>query len=128
MLLSWRAIPHEVSPALTARNFTGAALVFEGASAEALGFRRLESVHREVAMTDTLSRETTTQIRRDSREGLEYRLIFGVCFVVFLLAGVVERLLPWSWHLPARDMRPALSLLQQAWGAAGTCTAYAFKG
>lgn len=79
-------------------------------------------------MADTLLRETTTHVRRDARESLEYRLIFGVCFIVFLLAGVVERLVPWGWHVPTRDTRPPQSLLQQAWGAAGTCTAYAFKG
>jgi hypothetical protein len=79
-------------------------------------------------MADTLLKETTTHIRRDARETLEYRVIFGVCFAVFLLAGIVERLLPWAWHKQTRGARPSLSLFQQAWGAAGTCTAYAFKG
>jgi hypothetical protein len=79
-------------------------------------------------MADVLLKEVTTHGRRDSRGSLEYRLIFGVCFLVFLLAGIVERLLPWSWLAPTRDMRPPLSLIEQAWGAAGTCTAYAFKG
>lgn len=79
-------------------------------------------------MADTLSREMAAHVRRESGETLEYRLIFGACFIVFFLAGVVERLLPWSWHLPTGDARRPPSLIQQAWGAAGTCTAYAFKG
>lgn len=80
-------------------------------------------------MADVLMKEGTTHTaRRDTRASLEYRLIFGVCFLVFLLAGVVERLLPWSWLTPTRDERRPSSLLDQAWGAAGTCTAYAFKG
>jgi hypothetical protein len=128
MLRSWRATPYEVSPALTAHSFNGAAFSIQGTGAEASVFRRLTWFYWEVAMADTLLREATTHARHVSRESLEYRLIFGVCFIVFLLAGFIERLLPPSWRTSTRDMRPPLTLLQQAWGAAGTCTAYAFKG
>ena len=66
--------------------------------------------------------------RRDTREGIESRLIFSVCFLVFLLAGIFERVLPRSWRSASRDPNAPRSLVEQAWGAAGTCTAYAFKG
>jgi hypothetical protein len=128
MLRSWRAIPHDVSPALNALTFSSAAAAFGRPYAEPIGFRQLEAVHREVSMTDILVKGVTPHVHRDMRESVEYRLIFGICFAVFLLAGVVERLMPWSWLAPSRDRGPPLSVVQQALGAAGTCTAYAFKG
>lgn len=82
-------------------------------------------------MANVLAKPIAPHLRRDARDqkwSLEYRLIFGMCFLVFLLAGIVERLLPWSWLAPSRDTRLPLPLIEQAWGAAGTCTAYAFKG
>lgn len=59
------------------------------------------------------------------RSSLEYRLIFFVCFAVFMAAAIVERLMPWNW---VRPTKPRRSAFEQAKAAAGTCTAYAFMG
>jgi hypothetical protein len=79
-------------------------------------------------MADVLAKDSASHVRRDAKKSIEYRVIFPVCFAVFLLAGIFERLMPWSWFAPARHVGASSSLIEQAWGAAGTCTAYAFMG
>lgn len=68
------------------------------------------------------TKDGPTHVKRDALETLQFRLILVVCFGVFLLAALVERLLPWSW----RRRKP--SPIAQAWRSAHTCTAYAFMG
>lgn len=82
----------------------------------------------EVAMTEVLTKKCASHVRRDSTKSIEYRLIFSVCFLVFLVAGAVERLSPWSWLAQEHEAGPSSSIIAQAWGAACTCTAYAFMG
>jgi hypothetical protein len=82
----------------------------------------------EVAMADVLTKKCASHVRRVSTRSIEYRLIFSVCFLVFLLAGAVERLSPWSWLAQEHNAGPPSSIIAQAWGAACTCTAYAFMG
>ncbi len=60
------------------------------------------------------------------KNGIEFHLILLVTFTFFLLAGTIERLLPWRWMGNRVALRP--SLLQQAWEQASTCTTYAFMG
>jgi len=68
------------------------------------------------------TKDSSTRVRRDRMETLQYRLILVVCFAVFLIAALLERLLPWSW----RNQKP--SPIAHAWRSAHTCTAYAFMG
>lgn len=63
--------------------------------------------------------------RRVNPELNQFRLLYAVCFSMFLLAAVIQRCLPWTWF-GNRDgaMRP--SIFTQARNAAGICASYAF--
>jgi hypothetical protein len=61
-------------------------------------------------------------VKRDAMETIQFRIILAACFSVFLVAALIELLLPWSW----RRQRP--SPIASAWRSARTCTAYAFMG
>jgi hypothetical protein len=63
--------------------------------------------------------------RRGQPDIIQFRLLYVICFSLFLIAGVLHRLLPWTWFAErAKDKR--LSLLEQASNAAGICASYAF--
>jgi hypothetical protein len=63
----------------------------------------------------------------DRKPSVEYHLIFAASFIIFLVAAVIERLMPWTWLNTSRDrVRP--SVFARALDAAKTCTAYAFMG
>ena len=65
--------------------------------------------------------------RHDKSETLEFRLIFGVTFAVFLAAALVESLLPLRWF--SRENAGARkTIIERAADAARTCAAYAFMG
>jgi hypothetical protein len=68
------------------------------------------------------TKESSSHVKRHGVETIQFRLILAVCFGVFLIAALIERLLPWSW----RRRKP--SPIAQAWRSAHTCTAYAFMG
>ncbi|MEJ5231597.1 MAG: hypothetical protein WHV64_05325 [Geminicoccaceae bacterium] len=57
---------------------------------------------------------------------LEFRLIFGVSFLVFLVAAVAGRLLPGQAHKEARQ--PPRSVLAEARAAAHTFVPMVFMG
>lgn len=71
-------------------------------------------------MTDRQPRRATRR-----KDVSEYRLIFGVCFAIFLVAAVVSRLLPWSWRL-SPDEPKRKSVVEEAYDAASTVLPYAF--
>ena len=73
-----------------------------------------------------LDKQAGTAARRtDMADAIQYRVIYAVCFAVFLVAASIERLMPWTWHAHrSASRRP--SILEQAGEAAGTCTTYAF--
>ncbi len=56
----------------------------------------------------------------------EYRIVFSVAFVWFLVVTAVTRLLPRSWrpHLPG--MEPRRSIFGEAWAVAATLVPFAF--
>jgi hypothetical protein len=66
--------------------------------------------------------------KRIRKDAIEYRLIFAASFIVFLIAAVAERLMPWRWLLNRRPGTQGRSVLGQARESAGICTAYAFMG
>lgn len=59
------------------------------------------------------------------KETLEYRLLFGVTFVVFLLAAIIEAINPFRSR--ERGERKE-SIVQKARFGAKTCVKYAFMG
>jgi hypothetical protein len=63
--------------------------------------------------------------RRGDSDPIHFRLLYAVCFAVFLFAAVMQRLLPWTWfHDRSNGARQ--SVLDQARNAAGICATYAF--
>ncbi len=63
----------------------------------------------------------------DRKPSIEYHLIFAASFSIFLVAAMLERLMPWTWLNTIKDRRPP-SVFARAWDAAKTCSAYAFMG
>jgi hypothetical protein len=70
-----------------------------------------------------MDRHTRRAVKR--KDVSEYRLIFGICFTVFLVAAVVSRLLPWSWKLSGTETKRK-SVVEEAHDAANTVLPYAF--
>ena len=65
--------------------------------------------------------------RRTSRrkDTSEYRLVYATCFVVFLVAAIISRLLPWNW-MSSGDHGKRPSIIDEARDAAKTALPYAF--
>jgi hypothetical protein len=64
--------------------------------------------------------------RADMADAIQYRMIYAVCFAVFLVAAIIERAMPWTWLGSRPKTERRQSILEQAGEAAGTCTTYAF--
>jgi hypothetical protein len=79
-------------------------------------------------MALALSKHSTSHVKRGGKRSIEFRIIFAVSFAFFLLAAVVERLLPWKWLALRPERKRQQTIFEQAWEAAGTCTTYAFMG
>jgi len=76
-----------------------------------------------------LERAALAERSDGKKRGIEYRLIFLITFGIFLIAALVELLLPWRWFAPRRaGEERAGSIFAQAKESAGRCTAYAFMG
>ena len=58
---------------------------------------------------------------------LEYRLVFGVCFIVFLWAIAIEHMMPRRWR-QISGAGAQQSLLAEVKEAAHRCTGIAFQG
>jgi hypothetical protein len=78
-------------------------------------------------MAVTLTERYSARDKSARKNGIEFHFILLVTFTFFLLAAIIERLLPWRW-VGNRVARRHSSLLQQAWEQASTCTTYAFMG
>jgi hypothetical protein len=66
--------------------------------------------------------------RSAKSETLQFRFIFAVTFVVFLLAGILEALLPFHWIGQNAQRIQRKSILERAADGARTCATYAFMG
>lgn len=64
--------------------------------------------------------------RADMADAIQYRMIYAVCFAVFLVAAIIERAMPWTWLGSRAKAERRQSILEQAGEAAGTCATYAF--
>jgi hypothetical protein len=82
---------------------------------------------KEAAMSiDVHKRSGQLARRTDLVEAMQYRIIYAICFVVFLVGAVLERAAPWAWLARRSNSERRPSILEQAGEAAGTCTTYAF--
>ena len=63
--------------------------------------------------------------RRGQPDIIQFRLLYVICFSLFLVAAVLQRLAPWTWFAK-RAKEGHLSVLEQARNAAGICATYAF--
>ena len=77
-------------------------------------------------MSTIAKRGVSIARRSDRTEIFQYWVIYGICFGVFLVGALLERLTSWMWRAHGNDAQPRPSILEQASGAAGTCTTYAF--
>ena len=64
--------------------------------------------------------------RTEMADAIQYRVIYAVCFAVFLVAAIIERAMPWSWRGARAKAERRQSIIERAGEAAGTCTTYAF--
>jgi hypothetical protein len=78
------------------------------------------------AMATTIDERRRASSKFKRTASFEFRLIYVAAFAMFLVAGIVERLLPVAWL--RRDVRARRSIIEQAKQAANTCAAYAFMG
>ena len=75
-------------------------------------------------MSMDFNRSRMSHATRADGEIVQFRLIYAICFGLFLLAAVIKRLLPWTWFARAQSKRQ--SVFEQARNAAGICATYAF--
>ena len=68
--------------------------------------------------------EDISQRRRRGRTGIDFRLIYAVCFSVFLMAALVTRLMSLIRFAPGSSR----SVVEEARSGADTATSYAFMG
>jgi hypothetical protein len=62
--------------------------------------------------------------RRGESETIQFGFLYAVCFGIFLVAAVIQKILPWHWF--GRDGAMSQSIFAQARNAAGICATYAF--
>ena len=74
-----------------------------------------------------ITQRAAAQPERRRALPLEYRLVFGVCFAVFLWAIAIERLVPRRFRTIS-DSDGSEPLLKEAAEAAHRCTSIAFQG
>jgi hypothetical protein len=67
-----------------------------------------------------------TLARRGEPEPMHFRLLYGICFSIFLIAAVIQRSLPWTWFARRDDAVLRPSVVEQARNAASICATYAF--
>jgi len=63
--------------------------------------------------------------RRAKPNSVEFRLLYAICFGLFLIAAVIQKILPWRWFGHRKDSLRQ-SIFAQARNAAGICAAYTF--
>ncbi len=56
---------------------------------------------------------------------IQFRLLYVICFTLFLIEALIHRLLPWTWFTEQGTAR-RYSVFEQARNAAGVCATYVF--
>ena len=77
-------------------------------------------------MTTNLKQDRYTR-KRERNERLDFRIIFALSFVIFLLASVGERLLPRHW-LAGSQEKPRKTIIAEALETTRITVPYAFMG
>ncbi len=62
------------------------------------------------------------------RKGIESRLMFGACYLLFLFRAAVTRLVPWRSQARFRELRVRESIFREASSAASVMVASSFMG
>jgi light-harvesting complex 1 beta chain len=75
-----------------------------------------------------LHRQTGSATRVKKQESYEFRLIFVVSFMIFLVAATVGRLLPTQWRAYAPGPSGYKSIIGEARAAANTFVPIVFMG
>ena len=86
-------------------------------------------------ISKTNSQRQTTEMTMASRlsfrsrkDTLGFKFIFGMTFVVFFAAAIVDRLVPLRWILGAAKSENYMAIFAEAKMAAATYTPFAFMG
>jgi hypothetical protein len=79
-------------------------------------------------MAIDMSKDSGPRRKSPGNASIEYQLIFLVTFLFFVVATVIERLMPWTWLQVSEDGQRRRSIVGKAWDAAETCTTFAFMG
>ena len=80
-----------------------------------------------VEMMSDIGARLPSAERTTRAKPLEYRLVFGVCFIVFLWAIALEHMMPRRWR-QISGAGAQQSLLAEVKEAAHRCTGIAFQG
>ena len=80
-----------------------------------------------VGFVDGMARRIPPARKKRVTEAATYKIVFSVCFTVFLWAMAIERLVPRQWRTLS-DESSTTSLWRTAKDAAHSCTAIAFQG
>ena len=64
--------------------------------------------------------------RADKWERIEFRLIYGVVFLLFFCFAVLKRLLPWTWRSASPALSDRRSVIGEAKSAASASVPFAF--
>ncbi len=76
---------------------------------------------------DPTRREREHAPKRQAKVGFDYRLIYGVCFCLFLWIGLLGRINPMQWLRPAGGPERR-SMLSEARAEAHYCATMSFQG
>jgi hypothetical protein len=71
---------------------------------------------------------SSDSLKRLREEALEFRLLFALSFLVFLVVAIVERFLPRPWRSRLPGARGRRSIFGEAKAAANTFVPMAFMG
>ena len=80
-----------------------------------------------VELFDGMNRRSAPARRTQVTDAVTYRIIFSVCFIVFLWSMAVELLAPKQWRTLS-DVARGKSLWTSANDAAHRCASIAFQG
>lgn len=67
----------------------------------------------------------TSIVKRHEADSLQFRLLYTICFGIFLIAAAVQALLPWRWFGKVEGIARH-SIFAQARSTAAICAGYVF--
>jgi hypothetical protein len=71
---------------------------------------------------------STKSAFRTRKDTLGFKMIYAAAFAVFLVAAILDRLIPLRWIMGATGSEKYLAILSEAQSAAKTYTPFAFMG